>query len=115
MAFGSLEMTFEEAFWIRPSFHGDGTMSMLVPAMVVCVEYDVDGGWDITEVAIMTTDEKDVLIFWDVLSPGKELNLTAEDLAWRHRLAIDDEVAEALRAEGIEPELPKGPSHRERV
>jgi len=33
----------------------------------------------------------------------------------RHQLAIEDEVAEALRAEGIEPERPKGPSQRERV
>ncbi len=114
MTYSSFEMTFEDECLVRRSLTTGKNMQLQVPAFVAGIEFETDGSWWVSDLSVMTTDDDGKYIHWDTVQ-GNELILTASLLVVRHQLAIDDEVAEALRAEGIKPELPEGPSHRERV
>jgi len=114
MAFGSLEMTFEDACLVRRSLTTGKTMRLQVPALVAGIEYEIDGNWWISDLSVMTTDDDGEYIHWDPVD-DRDFVWTASALSSLHHLAIGDEVDEAIRAEGIEPELPEGPSQIERV
>jgi len=57
MAFGSLEMTFEDECLARRSLTTGKNMQLQVPALVAGIEFETDGSWWVSDLSVMTTDD----------------------------------------------------------
>ncbi len=116
-----IEVLLEDADVLRRRVNG-GVRHLLVPALMLIVEYDPSGEWDITSIEIMAIgpgsepDGSTRYEWWADVEPD-DREPTIEGILRNKYFfqQIEEAVAEALQADGYKPERPEGPSQKARL